>query len=109
MIPQGCMVLFHGVLAANAAAREQVVPEPPKRKCCGVLRSPRLPHTVPGTGCLHWADLMARVFQADVLACPHCESRMTVRAVVLPGAKTLEILRGLEKAARGPPTDAAVA
>ncbi len=34
---------------------------------------------------------------------------MTVRAVVLPGAKTLEILGGLERAARGPPMDAAVA
>ncbi len=77
----------------------------PRRTCRGSLRSPRLPEPLPGPHRFHWADLLARVFSVDAFACPSCGGRMTVRAVVLPGAGTLDVLRGLQGAARAPPAE----
>ena len=53
---------------------------------------------------LHWADLLARTFEVDGFACPHCSSRMTLRAIVLPGLSALDITAALQDAAaRAPP------
>ena len=96
-------VLYHGVLASHAAWRAEVVPVPPRRRCHGSLRSPKLAPAAQPIHRLHWADLLARVFEVDGFACPHCDGRMTLRAVVLPGTGALRVLDGLQHAARGPP------
>ncbi len=71
--PQKNTVRYHGVFAPNHSWRRHIVPsgdesdpkqpEPPQTR----RRSRR-----------SWADLMARVFAIDVLACTHCGSRMKV-------------------------------
>jgi hypothetical protein len=101
--PRAHTVTYHGVLAGHSALRAAIVPNPPKRSCHGVLRSPRLPLPGPGPHRLHWADLLARVFAVDAFACPRCDGRMVVRAVVLPGGAAFTVLRGLQQSARGPP------
>ncbi len=101
--PRAHTVTYHGVLAGHSALRAAIVPNPPKRPCHGVLRSPRLPLPGPGPHRLHWADLLARVFAVDAFACPRCDGRMVVRAVVLPGGAAFTVLRGLQQSARGPP------
>ena len=60
---------------------------------------------LPGPHRFHWSDLLARVFGVDAFACPRCDGRMTVRAVVLPGPGTLDVLSGLQGAARAPPAE----
>ena len=103
--PRTHTVLYHGVLASHSGLRSAIVPRPPRRTCHGSLRSPRLPEPLPGPHRFHWSDLLARVFGADAFACPRCEGRMTVRAVVLPGPGTLDVLCGLQGAARAPPAE----
>ena len=49
-----------------------------------------------------WRELLKRSFGVDGWACPYCDQRMRLRAVVLPPA-TLKILRGLQAACRAPP------
>ena len=44
-----------------------------------------------------WRELLKRNFGVDGWACPHCDQRMRLRAVVLPPA-THKILRGLQAA-----------
>ncbi len=58
---------------------------------------------VPPLHRLHWVDLLARVFGNDAFARPHCDPRMTLRAVLLPGTGAHRVLDGLQHAARGPP------
>ncbi len=103
--PRTHTVLYHGVLASHSALRSSIVPKPPRRTCHGSLRSPRLPNPLPGPHRFHWSDLLARVFGVDAFACPRCDGRMTVRAVVLPGPGTLDVLSGLQGAARAPPAE----
>jgi hypothetical protein len=51
-----------------------------------------------------WAELLLRVFGVDGLACPVCEHRLRLRALVLSGRPARRILAGLARsAARGPP------
>jgi hypothetical protein len=65
-----------------------------KRKLARVpARSPRTPG---------WADLLARVFQIDILACPRCNKPMQLRCIVIHPPATTRILRGLG-APRAPP------
>ena len=57
-------------------------------------------------------SVLRRVFDRDPMACPHCGSRMQLRAVVLGRHATTRILEGLTVAtgARAPPlSDATVA
>ncbi len=49
-----------------------------------------------------WRELLKRSFGVDGWACPYCDQRMRLRAVVLPPA-THKILRGLQAACRAPP------
>ncbi|MCX7038687.1 MAG: hypothetical protein NT005_06105 [Spirochaetes bacterium] len=39
-----------------------------------------------------WARLLAKVYELDVLACPHCGSRMAVIAVILDPAEIRKII-----------------
>ena len=88
--PPGILtVLYHGVLSSRAERRSQMVPKLPPAQ-----------HSVHR---LHWADPLARTFEIDGFACPHCSVRMTLRAVVLPGVSAIDITEALQAAARAPP------
>jgi hypothetical protein len=50
-----------------------------------------------------WADLMKRVFAADVLACPHCGGRLRILATIRPPEITRKILDHLGLPSRPPP------
>jgi uncharacterized protein YbaR (Trm112 family) len=58
-----------------------------------------------------WAELLRRTFGFDVLACPRCEGRMRLLAVVTDAKSVARYLRGLGEPseapartpARGPP------
>jgi len=45
-----------------------------------------------------WADLLLRVFSQDGFACPRCNRRMTLRAIVIGAPATTEVLDGIDRA-----------
>ena len=105
--PHKNQVLYHGVLAPRSSWRSEVVlgrvsptPTQLERRSADVLsRSPspsKAPRWTP------WRELLKRSFGVDGWACPYCDQRMRLRAVVLPPA-THKILRGLQAACRAPP------
>jgi hypothetical protein len=50
-----------------------------------------------------WALLLARTFDVDSKACPRCEGRLVVRAVITDLAIARQILDSLTRNARAPP------
>lgn len=96
--PRTNTIRFHGVYAANARLRKLVVPagEPEKKSCpCGKDRPVRR------DGHLAWAELMARVWEADVFQCPRCHAHGMQRiAIILDHDVVRRILRAV-----GLPTD----
>jgi len=50
-----------------------------------------------------WATLLARTFDVDVNACPRCDGRLVVRAVVTNHDIARRILDAIPTAARAPP------
>jgi len=96
--PRVNLVLYHGVLAPRAAWRAVVVPGPSP----AVVASSET-GTRPGTGRgWRWADLMRRVFEIDVLACPGCGGRLRLVAVLDASAATVRILEHLHLPAEVP-------
>ncbi|HLK09794.1 MAG TPA: transposase [Candidatus Binatia bacterium] len=110
-------VVYHGILAPHARARGRAVarspaastkeqppaPEDPAPALApsaepGEASSPdalpqRSPRRGPEKPCdWAWADLMCRVFDLDVLACPRCGARMSVIATIEAGAILRTIL-----------------
>ena len=71
---------YHGILAANAHDRRQVVPDPPRPTAAPApgdsLAPPLRPHR------LTWAALLARVFALDVTVCPDCGGRLRLIAAL---------------------------
>jgi hypothetical protein len=67
--PRANTLRFHGVYAANAHLREQVVPR---------LERPMNPEGVCQDRSRRstWAELLRRVFGVDLFTCPRCSSRM---------------------------------
>jgi hypothetical protein len=57
---------------------------------------------------LGWAELLRRVFAADVLECPRCGGRMRLLAAIQPPDVTQAILDCLDLPSRAPPMAAAV-
>jgi hypothetical protein len=109
------LLLYHGVLAARARWRPQVVsygrPEP-DLKAREVDTSPR------GAGTQRawtWAALMCRVFALDVLACPRCGGPLRVIATIQDPLAVQAILAHLartpapEPPGPAPPTSAPIA
>ena len=104
-------MLYHGVLAPNAAGRARVVAfGAPIEAPVGVGASAN------GTGdsaaaptSRHWAwpDLMRRAFEVDALACPRCRGRLRLVATVEDPDAIRTILATVavsrELAARAPP------
>lgn len=80
--PHKNLILYHGVLAANAAWRKRVVAygrgaAPPRELDCLVTDDP------PQHKRRQWAELMRRAFGYDLLSCPSCGGKMQLVACVM--------------------------
>lgn len=108
--PKRNLVTYHGVLGARAAWRSRVVPRrtAPKLSHGGKLVMPDGAARKPSRWTA-WAALLARVFHVDGWACPNCDRRMTLRAVIEAPA-SIEVYTALQAAAaRAPPAPASAA
>jgi Putative transposase len=98
--PHKNLVLYHGVLAANASWRSRVVQY--GRAAVDDAGAP-LHHEDP---CLprykrrQWAEMMHRAFALDVLACPRCGGRLRLLALIIERGAIKKLL-----AHAGHPTD----
>ncbi|HET8934197.1 MAG TPA: transposase [Polyangiales bacterium] len=94
--PQKNLVIYHGVLAGNAAWRKHVVaygrpacaPEHALDAGHAHVRARQLPRHLRG----QWAELMRRGFQLDVLACPACGGRLRLLAVIMNRSTVRKLL-----------------
>ena len=97
--PRANLIRYHGVLAPHAAFRPHIIPRP---IVISPLATPEVeedptidsssreesssdqsPESIPTRRIYYtWAQLLARVFLIDVLACPDCGSRMKVISVI---------------------------
>ena len=132
--PRKHLVTYYGVLGPAAGIRAMVVPQGNGSRCrhteegeagsgepaatCRVLGERTVPHApkVRGRGKRRrypWAELLARVYLVDVLACPHCGGRRKVLAAIHDPDYIRRVLDalGLSAAvpelapARGPPEE----
>ncbi len=75
--PRINLLLYHGVLAAHAAWRADVVARAPAGGAAPAgAESDNAAATSPGPAGRGWADLMRRAFEVDVLACTRCGGRL---------------------------------
>jgi len=84
--PRVHLVRYHGILAPAAQARSAVVPvpqgpAPEPRAHAGCAAEPARPPR-PRPRNYTWAELMRRVFEVDVLACPRCAGQMRILAAI---------------------------
>ena len=116
--PRWHLIRYHGVLAANATERPEVVPaKKPAAPASGVQLP--LPLSLP-TGAVPtppdkprtaepsrhpWAWLLMRVFAADVMTCarPGCGGRMRIVEIATEQGDIARALAELGLGARGPP------
>ena len=97
--PRTNTIRFHGVYAPNAKLRSRVVPTPPAHDACGhpiEVDPKRKSHR------LLWAQLLARVFQVDVLSCPRCLGRTQRIAWILNSDSIRKILSSVGLATDSP-------
>jgi len=109
---------YHGAFAPHSKMRERVVPPPesgtprpapaPRKKKSGpgVAESParrELTTEAARTCRIPWADLLAKVFEIDVLACPECGGRMQLIAFIAEPTVAKRILDHLDHDSTGPP------
>jgi hypothetical protein len=102
--PRLNLVRYHGVLAANAADRSQIVPGPKEQ--VEALAAPTSDGERPTAQRRHrlaWAVLLARVFQFDVTECPTCGGRMKIVAAVTDPGSIGRYLKGVGLPSRAPP------
>jgi len=94
--PRFHTVRYAGVLAAASPWRSRIVPKPPPMT--QAIGEPETPKRAGGYR--PWAELLARTFAVDVLACPNCQGRMKLLAIVKDPTSIARYL-----AATGEPTD----
>jgi hypothetical protein len=105
--PRFHTVRYAGVLAPASTWRARIVPKPPPEAAAAA--EPETPKRAGGYR--PWAELLARTFAVDVLACPRCEGRMKLLALVTDPASTARYLAAAGEATevprrspnRGPP------
>jgi len=109
--PRINLLLYHGVLAAHAAWRAEVIPQSPPGAASptGCARSDHAPSPPAGPAGRRWADLMRRAFEVDVLACPRCGGRLRLIALLEAGLVTARILRHVGLPSDVPPARPALA
>jgi hypothetical protein len=79
-----------GVLASARPWRSRVAPRPPD-PAAGQDDAPESPRRG-WRGYRPWAELLARTFKIDVLACPSCGGRRKLRAMVTEAASIVRYL-----------------
>ena len=83
--PRINLLLYHGVLAAHAAWRADVVARAPAGGAAPAgAESDHAAATSPGPAGRRWADQMRRAFEVDVLACTRCGGRLRLVALWRP-------------------------
>ena len=106
--PRLNLIRFHGVLAPAAKCRPSIVKASISRldadASCDCETESKPDAARPNYS---WATLMARVFEIDVLECPHCKGRLRILAAIHPPDNTRKILDCLDLPTRAPPTTAA--
>ena len=101
------LVRYHGVLAPNARDRAEIVPSARAAGDDGASRQPPAAPAPPKarTGrYLLWHELLRRVFEIDVLACPKCGGRLRLLCTVHDGFSARRYLQGVS--AQAPPAEA---
>jgi hypothetical protein len=96
--PRFHTVRYAGVLAAASPWRPKIAPKPPQEELAAASAEPD--RTGSAGGYRPWAELLARTFAVDVLACPKCHGRMRLLALVQQPANVARFL-----AAMGEPTE----
>ena len=107
--PRKNLVLYHGVLSANAAWRSRVVSHGRVHDASEDETTPAVEHglvsdagaPVPVPACEYdalrskrrqWSELMRRAFGYDLLACTQCGGRLRLLAVIVDHATARKIL-----------------
>jgi hypothetical protein len=98
--PRFHTVRYAGVLAGASPWRSRLAPTPPGQKPAAAR--PELDRTGPSGGYRLWAELLARTFAVDVLACPSCPGRMRLVAIVKEPARITRSLAALGEATEAP-------
>jgi hypothetical protein len=95
--PRKNMIRYHGIFGPNSALRAQIVPKSNQETSGGQGTT----ESTQRQG-KRWAQLLARVFGVDVLACPRCESQMQVISFIRESKAILDILASLQMATAPP-------
>jgi hypothetical protein len=106
--PRFHTVRYAGVLASASRWRSRIAPKPPPETAAATGEPAA---TKRAGGYRPWAELLARTFAVDVLACPRCEGRMKLLAMVDDPASIARYLAAAGEAtevprrspSRGPP------
>jgi hypothetical protein len=106
--PPWSTVRYAGVLASASPWRSRIVPKPPPEAPAATVESEPPRRT---GGYRPWAELLARTFAVDVLACPTCQGRLKLLAMVTDPASIARHLAAVGEAtevplrspSRGPP------
>ncbi len=89
------MIRYAGVFAPNSHLREEIRP----KEVQALLGAEEQSSHGSGKG---WAKMMKRVFDIDVLQCPHCHSRMQRIAFITEGQAIRDILASIGLATAPP-------
>jgi hypothetical protein len=118
--PRVNLVRYFGVLGPAARFRPLVVPEPEATESSPHSGCPARPGIIAAetendkdegksrSRNYSWAQLMARVFEFDVLKCPRCGARMRILAAIHPPDAIEKILICLGLPSRPPPIAAGI-
>jgi Putative transposase len=97
--PRFHTVKYAGVLAPASRWRSRLAPASPAQAAAASDEQGRPDHA---GGYRPWAELLARTFAVDVLACPSCQGRMTLLALVKGPASIARYLATVGEAAEVP-------
>jgi len=98
--PRFHTVRYAGVLAAASPWRPRVAPKPPTQESAAAPAEPD--RTGSAGGYRPWAELLARTFVVDVLACPACHGRMRLVAMIKEPASIVRYLAAVGEATEVP-------
>ncbi len=107
--PRVHMLRYHGVLAANAKLRREIVaslaPAPDVSEPSTAVQMSLLDgEPAPSRPTRHpWAWLLRRVFSADVSVCPKCSGKMRIIEVATEPGHVARVLSELGLGPRAPP------
>jgi hypothetical protein len=112
--PQLNLVRYFGVLGASAGWRPLLIPSEPVADSTAPSLCAHDKNKVPAKknssrqSAIHprrytWAELLKRVFLADVLICPHCGGPMRILCAIVPPRAIVKILDCLGRPSKPPP------